>query len=631
MIVYESNLNEFITLTRKNEIVARIHAQLLDSLGKSVGQSEKESWRNSLHHVARCFEKYQEKWFDDIGVLVEFALPTTKNRIDIIFTGESNNGSRNICVVELKQWSNAGVSVDKNNENIFFVNNGKGGYKSIHPSYQADDYVFKMRNYFDQLKEMDITGNVYMHNYSETGKKIFEKESFADVNEKVKMYFTETGSDFASNILEKVKFGKYKNINKILRSLEYKPSKDFFDIIKNQMQTIHLSESQRTAYEIIVSTITNNSNNKKVIFVKGAAGTGKTIVAFKILSHILSSNTKLAKLVMPGPELRESVKKAYGKHAAVDLIMGATSKTDAQILIIDEAHKANGNEANVHVNMKRYMENEKTLILFMDDKQVINKKGITIEEVKEIGNTFGYEFEELELTDQFRCGGMASYTEFLDHIIFGEENGQERFVNSNNYSLNVYENPDEFCEKYFESYEKKNVRIADFWRIDWQREDFHENGLPVENVNIGSYKFTWNPNWQYLSQIEKVGVKVSKELRNIAGKNFITDKKGKEFIAYFNTVQGAEFEEMFVHIPNVFFLNEYGELDVDISKLYIPEMKSQLWGGEKSWMKHKKSDMNKLYWKNRLKVLLTRATNATHVYIEDAALLCYFKKRIHNV
>ena len=72
------------------------------------------------------------------------------------------------------------------------------------------------------------------------------------------------------------------------------------------------------------------------------------------------------------------------------------------------------------------------------------------------------------------------------------------------------------------------------------------------------------------------GNKSSLELERLCNKlNFNKDKKGEQYIGYFNTIQGYEFDYIFVHVPKLFYLKN-NKIEVDISKLYMREMKSQI-------------------------------------------------------
>ena len=82
MIVYLATKTEF----RADILSNRIEEKILDSfkgvLGKSVGVSELTSWRNSLPYMDRVLDDAGIP--NDTGVAIEFNIPQTGKRIDIV-------------------------------------------------------------------------------------------------------------------------------------------------------------------------------------------------------------------------------------------------------------------------------------------------------------------------------------------------------------------------------------------------------------------------------------------------------------------------------------------------------------------------------------------------------------------
>ena len=168
--------------------------------------------------------------------------------------------------------------------------------------------------------------------------------------------------------------------------------------------------------------------------------------------------------------------------------------------------------------------------------------------------------------------------------------------------------------------------MVSFWTTRWDL-----NGLNP-TVKIGDENYIWNPNWQWLQKYKNNVNKVTREIENLClTQNFNVNKKGYQYIGYFNTVQGYEFDYIFVHVPKLFFLNDNNQIDVDLTKLEMEEMKSQVWSTSKiknKEEKDKKEKLNKLYFLNRLFVNLTRGTKGAFVYIEDEKLNKYIKEKL---
>jgi len=73
--------------------------------GSSVGRSEKKSWSSSLTALGRDLV---DAGLSEVEVIVEYKLPLTSKRIDVVLAGRHpDTGSESYLVVELKQWSRA--------------------------------------------------------------------------------------------------------------------------------------------------------------------------------------------------------------------------------------------------------------------------------------------------------------------------------------------------------------------------------------------------------------------------------------------------------------------------------------------------------------------------------------------
>ncbi len=103
MIVYSSTKSEFRQDVRDNRIEELIHEAYLRNLGHSTSKSEIDSWKNSMMYMSNILE---DKGIpDDTGVAIEYKIPQTSKRIDIILTGTNDQNKSTAVIVELKQWS----------------------------------------------------------------------------------------------------------------------------------------------------------------------------------------------------------------------------------------------------------------------------------------------------------------------------------------------------------------------------------------------------------------------------------------------------------------------------------------------------------------------------------------------
>ncbi|MGL4343286.1 MAG: DNA/RNA helicase domain-containing protein [Metamycoplasmataceae bacterium] len=628
MIIYKNSIKGFIEDSYRNEIlVAKIVANMKEKIGYSVSEKEKNSWKTTLCNTSRLFAKLNP--IEEQYILLEFKVPKSKKRIDIILVGKNGN-TKNLMIIELKGWSQ--VQLD-NNSNLLKINTSYR--ESIHPAFEAYDYKKILDDRFSDLKkEFKISTSAFLPNFIPGIDNPLENTKYNEIINLVKTYTKTTENNFVEYLKKlfntAIDFTELQKINK----LEYKPSKSFLDHISNQFESIELIDSQRLAFEKITKVLTlfQKTQKKTLITVSGSAGSGKTVIAFKILGFILKMGLDI-KLMMPGPEFRQAVQKKFGDNTISEFIGGADINSRYNYLIIDEAHKATGNgtsKAFYEIIIKK----TNFIIALIDDMQVINKKGITRDELEDIAIKNNFAVSHLNLQEYFRNGGDSTYIEWLKNWIKNEDNGQEEFV-QNFFSFDIL-NEKEFNDKYMDFYEKFNVRLLSFWTQNWNIEKL-ENDLPIKNIKIGNSFYAWNPNWQWLTKLKKnnPNIKITKNLNDLCNiKNFNSDKKGYEYIGYFNTTQGSEFDYIFVHIPKLFFWNEIDKkIDVDLSLLINSEMHSQIWSVKNIKNveeKFKKIELNKKYFLNRLFVNLTRGTKGVFIFCEDKKLELFLKNRIRK-
>ncbi len=341
------------------------------------------------------------------------------------------------------------------------------------------------------------------------------------------------------------------------------------------------------------------------------------------------------KLIIPGIEFRESIqeifKNNFNNNTLVEKIYGAYSKLNSNYVIIDEAHKTTANGTCKQFYNELLSSKTNNIIAFIDDLQVINKKGFTKKELIDLATLHNFECVDLRLNEQFRNAGDASYVEWLKKWIFSndDENTQEYFV-PNIYDFKILDS-NKFNFMYKEMYEKHNVRLVSFWTQQWEYKKLDNNNNIIKTVKIGNTNYAWNPNDAWYKKAKSEIGNLPSEIYNLCfNKNFILDKKGYEYIAYFNTIQGSEFEYIFVHIPKLFYLNDNNELDVDLSQLIMEEMKTQVWSTNIKDKEEiiRRTKLNKLYFLNRLFICLTRGTKGTYVYIEDQKLRKWLEDKI---
>src|ERR1700712_3159556 len=118
------------------------------------------SWERSLDVVS---QDLLEAGLGEVEVLVEYQLPLTSKRADVVLCGaHPRNGRPQFVVVELKQWSRSHLLDDSDD---LCVLEGMG--TRLHPVEQVRRYCTHLRDFAASLSDEEhvgIAGVAYLHN-----------------------------------------------------------------------------------------------------------------------------------------------------------------------------------------------------------------------------------------------------------------------------------------------------------------------------------------------------------------------------------------------------------------------------------------------------------------------------------
>ena len=634
MIIYDSSVKDFIKNSKSPlQLAAIIRKNLLEKFGIKVAENEQRSWTRSLPKIADLLIQSKN---DHRKVLIEFNIPCSKKRVDFIILGKNKDNKPSAWIVELKQWS----QVTEVQWNEFRVSK----YIDAHPSFQAKDYQEIINEQMGLRKLVDVKASAYLHNMKNKNNALFKGE-YQDILNKAYLYIQNEQKKLKNSI----KFHTIiKNGNKAFsyfKDMKWMPTKKFQDVVKEDFENIKLIGSQELIYQKIKKFIKNKKHSDKLTFlISGDPGSGKTIIAFKLLNLLVLELKMNIQMMLPGQELRAAFKKQLYSKALSNNISGSTIWKDFDAAIIDEGHKAIAINKGL-INYQRNYEKLKFAIIFIDDDQVINRKGVTKQEVKEIAQKNDHKVYEYNVEENFRNNGERQLLDWIDtnfynrKITFGDvEYQQENYVNKNqNYKLYSYKNAKDFTDSYFKvRKENTSTRIVSFWSQSFYIGPADKNGFPKPTLFIGKEGFIWNPNEEWKKTLNDNNVEYfknyNKEVKRFANNRdlFLTSNPHERFIAYFNHIQGYEFKNIFVYIPKV-FTYENQEIIFHRNRLAKEVRISQTWSLNSTSKGLKNQDpylLNKKYFLNRLKVMLTRGTSSTHVFAEDKNLNDYINKKI---
>src|SRR3989344_1464459 len=149
MKLYEDVVKKFKEDVTQNRIADKISTQYQDYYKRRANKSEVRSWINSLNFVKNVLEYAP---IEENKIIVEYELPYSEKRIDILLFGRDEQGNDNIVIIELKQWSNESVE-DSENEGNVKIDYGKSKVEMPHPSLQVEGYEWHLKDFLTVFEE----------------------------------------------------------------------------------------------------------------------------------------------------------------------------------------------------------------------------------------------------------------------------------------------------------------------------------------------------------------------------------------------------------------------------------------------------------------------------------------------
>ena len=613
MIVYSDSVKNFCdNITSISDILNNRFKELFHKYSNS---SEIDSWKNSLKYFSDIISETTIP--NESTITLEYNIPMTSNRIDLILTGY-NNIKPVIFVFEFKQWQYVN-DVPESDYLVQTILNGNI-QEVVHPGYQVWSYSEILKNYneYIQINDIEVNACLLMHNYIFNNDDVLLQKKYEpfmkninyfgsnNIKELIDYLNTSLTSGDNGEIISNVDNSKIKPSFKIQTEINHLIGKNkFFNMIDQQI----------VVYDKIMSIIKNEEEGN-VIIVKGRPGTGKSIIAINLLNSITNSgktcqyvSRNTAPRVIYSYTLKGELKKTLIDY----LFKSSGSYTETGVksidtLIVDEAHcltEKSGLFNNYGVNqILEVIKSSKNSIFFIDELQQVHLNDIgTINNIKSIANSLNYKVTELALDYQFRCNGSDEYLSFVDYILGLND---KLIVNNINYDFKIIDSPNELFKIIKKKNETNQSRLVAGYCWNWNKKEM--NNTNYHDIKIDDFEISWN-----LGQNQTFAIDDS---INEAG--------------CIHSVQGLEFDYVGVIIgKDIKYRNNQVTTDYESHGSADPSFK-----GIKKMFKYSKIEATKIadkLIKNAYRVLLTRGSKGCYIYCQDEEYREYLKNIIKNI
>lgn len=648
MIIYDEHVDTFINqcLFPTTKTIGDIISELMKlKAGMVVSKSEVDSWENSLPEVAKAL---QDANIDgQCGVGVEYKIRLGKGRIDFLIYGADDKDRKNLVVIELKQWSSVGKSGKPNH--VFAVTGPGGPEDKCHPSIQANGYVDQLRNFYTYVQDKDLQ----LHSCSYLFKMpqineilLLDSDLFPIVT---------SSPAFLHNDVQKLidfikKYVKKPCDDKILYQIDHcdiRPSAHLSKALKEAIEGndfFAYDEDQENAISEILFQVTDSLyyGDKRVIIIRGAPGTGKSVVAMNVLGKLIAPKkgpkynaayfaVNAAIRTLYGNEL---VKDDYKRNYLRTLFKYPTCLKDAAANefdcgIFDESHRLFDFKGGVgmlkgtHL-LERAINACRVSVFFVDGDQTVTSIDYGTESnIKMVAKKMHVkviEGNDLELTTQFRCIGGYEYLAFIRNFL-GYENKRNIF-DIDKYDFQVKDSAKEVMDLI----KQKDLEFQEQYCKDAGKL-FNDMTISGRCRVVAGYTHYWNSKGQ-----DRKGDKYDFDLDNhtfLAKWNLKCKKNGPNYswlddplsveeIGCIHTAQGLDFNYCGVIIGK--------DLRYDkVNKKLIFDKTMNAKSDRASQIRNCDDETAERLIRNTYNVLLSRGMKGTFVYCEDPDLQEYLK------
>jgi uncharacterized protein len=605
MVLLRRSAHGLLEMSRAGSLVGHLNTQFAFTYGHRPGASEQRSWAASLPVLA---QDLVDADLGDIEMLVEYQLPLTSKRADVVLAGQHPiTRTVSYVVVELKQWTSAGI-VDGDPE--LCVPAGPPGREVLNPIAQVRQYCEFLVDFVGRLQDLPdaMAGVAYLHNASDAHVSSLH-DLLTDNNGQV---FTASNRGALLDHLRS-RLTPYPAAADQLLTSKIGPSKQLIALaaeeIKNRESFVLLDE-QRVAYRLVLNAVrrSEQADHKEVVIVVGGPGSGKSVIALSVLGELFRSGyapmhatgsksftTTLRKVAGKGTTRVQKLFQYFNSFAR-------TGRNELAVLVCDEAHRIRETSNNRFTSaakqsskpqVEELIDAARVPVFLLDEHQVVRPGEVgTVAQIEAMAEAKNLTVRRVDLNAQFRCGGSRKYEEWVLNLLeLGEGAKPVRWESDGRFELRVVDSPNEL-EALLRSKAEQGFGARMTAGFCWPWSDADPRRGLVDDVAIGGWRRPWN-------------VKGDRGVNGAPPSQlWATDPAGFDQIGCIYTAQGFEYDwNGVIFGPDLVWRHDGWVADRAASKDSVVARADQ--------------DVYDRLIRNTYKVLLTRGMVGTALYSTD--------------
>lgn len=619
MIIYSEPKARFQADVSSNRIADRIHKLLREKARRSVGKAEARSWRNSMLYVRNVLD--DDEIPEDAQVSIEYTIPQTAKRIDVIVSGQDERRRETAIIIELKQWETAAKTSKDAIVSTFL---GGAVRETEHPSYQAWTYAALLRDFNETVQTEDIrlVPCTYLHNCKSSEGLL--DPFYSEHLEQAPAFLRGDMERLRSFIKQYVKHGDDRDLMFRIEQGRIRPSKSLADSLLSMLKgnrEFLLIDDQKLVYETALALANEGrSGPKRVLIVEGGPGTGKSVVAINLLVELTGRQLVtqyVSRNAAPRAVYEAKLTGTFRKTRIANMFRGSGGFTEGEpdtfdALIVDEAHRLNeksGLYKNLGANqIKELINAARMTVFFVDEDQRVTIRDIgTKSEIKRWAIELGAETTELELASQFRCNGSDGYLGWVDHALQIRPTANTD-LDGIDYEFAVCESPSDLRDRIFElNHEANKARLVAGYCWDWKSKK-DSNAIDIEFPDT-DFRMRWN--------------------LDTDGSLWIVMPESVNEVGCIHTCQGLELDYVGVIVgPDLVVRDGAVTTDACQRSRYDSSVRGLKKLGKADPTRAR--ELGELVIKNTYRTLMTRGQKGCFIYCTDPETQEYFRSFAHS-
>jgi DUF2075 family protein len=592
-------------------VVERLLEQMLYRYGRRPSPAEVRSWQRSLPILA---QDLVDAGLPDIEVILEFQLPLTSQRADVVLAGaHPRTGRSSFVVVELKQWTR--VRVWEADPDLIEVDGQPGGPK-LHPVLQVRGYCSYIVDFTRSLQGDDdaVAGAAYLHN--------------ATTHEEVADLFRHR-PDAHGQLFTGANRGEFHRFlrsrldpsvpgapfaDELLRSA-VAPSKQLLAVAAEEVQSREqfvLQDQQELAFKLVMHEVAQaqRGDHKAAVIVSGGPGSGKSVIALSLLGELARQGRSVLHAT-GSRSFTQTLRRVAGRRSPrvqkmfkyFNQFMEA-EPNGLDVLILDEAHRiretsefryTRASQRTGRPQVDELLSAARVPVFLLDQNQVVRPGEMgAIDAITAAAEARGIRVHHVALDEQYRCGGSAEYVDWVESLLGLRDAPARSWEPDDRFQVVVLDSPLE-VEQWIRSKAADGYSARMTAGYCWRWSDPLADGSLVSDVAIGAWSMPWN-----VKGDRRVGEAPPSAL-------WATEAGGINQVGCVYTAQGFEYDWNAVIIGPDLLWRE-GRFISNRSANRDPEFRSAKSVGD--------PDFDSLV-RNVYKVLLTRGMIGTAIYSTD--------------